>query len=70
MYVIKNQGIGECLLSLNGVKPYKHEWKINEFTKLKSYVYSEEFTVEGYKWYIVLAFVFLYPCASYMLLFG
>ncbi|PHT53997.1 hypothetical protein CQW23_08459 [Capsicum baccatum] len=49
VYVIKNQGIGECLLSLNGVKPYKHEWKINEFTKLKSYVYSEEFTVEGYK---------------------
>ncbi|KAM3339031.1 ubiquitin C-terminal hydrolase 12 [Capsicum galapagoense] len=45
VYVIKNQGIGECLLSLNGVKPYKHEWKINEFTKLKSYVYSEEFAV-------------------------
>ncbi|PHT54008.1 hypothetical protein CQW23_08470 [Capsicum baccatum] len=54
VYVIKNQGIGECLLSLNGVKPYKHEWKINEFTKLKSYVYSEEFIVEGYKWKLLL----------------
>ncbi|PHT81196.1 hypothetical protein T459_14211 [Capsicum annuum] len=54
VYVIKNQGIGECLLLLNGVKPYKHEWKINEFTKLKSYVYSEEFAVEGYKWKLLL----------------
>ncbi|KAM3235270.1 hypothetical protein P3L10_015306 [Capsicum annuum] len=29
LYVIKNQGVGECLSSSSGVKPYKHEWKIN-----------------------------------------
>ncbi|KAF3646497.1 putative non-functional NADPH-dependent codeinone reductase 2-like [Capsicum annuum] len=50
LYVIKNQGVGECLSSSSGVKPYKHEWKINEITKLKNIVYSEKFTVKGYKW--------------------
>ncbi|PHU17139.1 hypothetical protein BC332_12834 [Capsicum chinense] len=49
LYVIKNQGVGECLSSSSGVKPYKHEWKINEITKLKNIVYSEKFTVKGYK---------------------
>ncbi|KAG5576203.1 hypothetical protein H5410_056337 [Solanum commersonii] len=29
---------------------YKHEWKISEFTKLKNIVYSQEFTIGGYKW--------------------
>lgn len=54
VYVIKNQGIGECLSSLDDNEPYKHEWKITEFTKLKDQVYSEEFTVEGYKWKLSL----------------
>ncbi|KAG5568585.1 hypothetical protein H5410_064402 [Solanum commersonii] len=47
VYIIKNQGIGECMSLLNGTNLYKHEWKITEFTKLKNEVYSEEFTVEG-----------------------
>ncbi|PHT81271.1 hypothetical protein T459_14286 [Capsicum annuum] len=46
VYVIKNQRIGECF-SLNDADPYKHEWKIAEFTKLTNKVYSEEFTVKG-----------------------
>ncbi|KAK4720630.1 hypothetical protein R3W88_010863 [Solanum pinnatisectum] len=52
VYVIKNQGIGECMSLLNGTPNLsKHEWKITEFSKLKNEVYySEEFTVEGYKW--------------------
>ncbi|XP_049391733.1 uncharacterized protein LOC125856240 [Solanum stenotomum] len=54
VYVIKNQGIGECMSLLNGTKLYKHEWKITEFTKLKNEVYSEEFTVEDYKWKLLL----------------
>ncbi|KAK4720631.1 hypothetical protein R3W88_010864 [Solanum pinnatisectum] len=54
VYVIKNQGIGECMSLLNGTKVYKHEWKITKFTKLKNKVYSEEFTVEHYKWKLSL----------------
>ncbi|KAH0756966.1 hypothetical protein KY290_020459 [Solanum tuberosum] len=52
VYVIKNQGIGECMSLLNGTPNLsKHEWKITEFSKLKNEVYySEEFTVEGDKW--------------------
>ncbi|XP_060216449.1 uncharacterized protein LOC132643931 [Lycium barbarum] len=54
VYVIKNQGIGECLSSLNDIEPYKHEWKISEFTKLKNEVCSEEFTVGDCKWKLSL----------------
>uniref|UniRef100_M1DLP6 Meprin and TRAF homology domain-containing protein / MATH domain-containing protein n=1 Tax=Solanum tuberosum TaxID=4113 RepID=M1DLP6_SOLTU len=52
VYVIKNQGIGECMSLLNGTPNLsKHEWKITEFSKLKNEVYYfEEFTVDGYKW--------------------
>ncbi|KAG5576174.1 hypothetical protein H5410_056308 [Solanum commersonii] len=46
VYIIKNHGVGECLSpSLNGMKSYKHEWNIFEFTKLKTIVYSQEFTI-------------------------
>ncbi|XP_059292402.1 ubiquitin C-terminal hydrolase 13-like [Lycium ferocissimum] len=54
VYVIKNQGIGECLSSLNDFELYKHEWKISEFTKLKNEVCSEEFTVGDCKWKLLL----------------
>uniref|UniRef100_M1DQI4 Meprin and TRAF homology domain-containing protein / MATH domain-containing protein n=1 Tax=Solanum tuberosum TaxID=4113 RepID=M1DQI4_SOLTU len=54
VYVIKNQGIGECMSLMNGTRVYKHEWKITEFTKLKKKVYSEEFTVGDYKWKLSL----------------
>ncbi|KAG5608564.1 hypothetical protein H5410_019845 [Solanum commersonii] len=54
VYVIKNQGIGECMSLLKGTEHYKHEWKITEFTKLKNKVYSEEFTVGDYKWKFLL----------------
>ncbi|KAG5568583.1 hypothetical protein H5410_064400 [Solanum commersonii] len=48
VYVIKNQGIGECMSLLKGTKVYKHDWKITKFTKLKKKVYySEEFIVDG-----------------------
>ncbi|XP_015159819.1 MATH domain and coiled-coil domain-containing protein At3g58210-like [Solanum tuberosum] len=51
VYIIKNHGVGECLSPLfNETKSYKHEWKISEFTKLKNIVYSQEFTIGGYKW--------------------
>ncbi|KAM3235271.1 hypothetical protein P3L10_015307 [Capsicum annuum] len=53
LYVVNKQGIGECTL-WNDVKPFKHEWKITEFTKLKNKVYSEEFMVKGYKWKLSL----------------
>lgn len=45
---------------LNNTKLYKHEWKITEFSKLKNEVYSKEFTVQGYKWKLVL-----YPTGDY-----
>ncbi|XP_049354338.1 uncharacterized protein LOC125818867 [Solanum verrucosum] len=55
VYVIKNQGIGECMSLLKGTKVYKHNWKITKFTKLKKKVYySEEFIVDGYKWKLSL----------------
>ncbi|KAK4720632.1 hypothetical protein R3W88_010865 [Solanum pinnatisectum] len=55
VYVIKNQGIGECMSLLKGSKVYKHKWEITKFTKLKKKVYySEKFTVEGYKWKLLL----------------
>uniref|UniRef100_M1DE71 Meprin and TRAF homology domain-containing protein / MATH domain-containing protein n=1 Tax=Solanum tuberosum TaxID=4113 RepID=M1DE71_SOLTU len=55
VYVIKNQRIGECMSLLKGIELYKNEWKITKFTKLKKRAYySEEFTVEGYKWKLLL----------------
>ncbi|KAG5608559.1 hypothetical protein H5410_019840 [Solanum commersonii] len=43
VYVIKNQGIGECMSLLNGTPNLsKHEWKITEFSKLKNEVYYFE----------------------------
>lgn len=55
IYVVKKQGIGECMSLLNGTEPYKHEWKITEFSKLKRKVYySEQFIRDGYKWYMLL----------------
>ncbi|XP_016444234.1 uncharacterized protein LOC107769522 isoform X2 [Nicotiana tabacum] len=53
VYVNSNHGVGECML-LKDVKAYKHEWNISEFTKLKNELFSEEFTVGGYKWKILL----------------
>ncbi|XP_025886234.2 uncharacterized protein [Solanum lycopersicum] len=55
IYVVKKQGIGECMSLLNGTEPYKHEWKITEFSKLKRKVYySEQFIRDGYKWKLLL----------------
>nr|XP_016465619.1 PREDICTED: ubiquitin carboxyl-terminal hydrolase 12-like [Nicotiana tabacum] len=54
IYVIKNRGVGECVSLLDESESYKHEWKISEFTKLKSVLCSEEFTVGAYKWKLKL----------------
>ncbi|XP_027772158.1 uncharacterized protein LOC107016410 [Solanum pennellii] len=54
VYVIKKQGIGECMSLLNDTEPYKHEWKITEFSKLNEEAYSEEFTVGDYRWKLSL----------------
>lgn len=57
--VIKNQGLGECVSLLNETKSYKHEWKISGFSKLKDKLYSEEFLVGVYKWYVILVFLYV-----------
>ncbi|XP_059298344.1 MATH domain and coiled-coil domain-containing protein At3g58270-like [Lycium ferocissimum] len=55
VYVTRNHGVGECMSLLKDVKAYKHEWRISNFSKLKiEHLYSEEFTVTGYKWKILL----------------
>ncbi|XP_060178062.1 MATH domain and coiled-coil domain-containing protein At1g31390-like [Lycium barbarum] len=54
VYVTRNHGVGECMSLLKDVKAYKLEWTISEFTKLKNKLFSEVFTVGGYKWKISL----------------
>ncbi|XP_060200531.1 MATH domain and coiled-coil domain-containing protein At3g58250-like [Lycium barbarum] len=54
VYVIKNQGLGECVSPSNKLTAYKHKRKISKLTKVKNTVHSEEFTVGGYKWKLCL----------------
>lgn len=52
VFVIKRQPVIENVCVLNLSQPYKHEWKIPEFSKLGSIWYSEEFFAGGYNWYL------------------
>ncbi|KAK6121989.1 hypothetical protein DH2020_044263 [Rehmannia glutinosa] len=57
VFVIKSQQrVVECVSLLKVPSPYKRDWKITEFSKLKVFWTSEEFTAGDHKWKI-----FLYP---------
>ncbi|KAL3641572.1 hypothetical protein CASFOL_012387 [Castilleja foliolosa] len=53
VFVNENKAVIECL-SLKSVdkEPYKHEFKITNFSRLKAKWVSKEFTVGGYQWVI------------------
>ncbi|XP_059277973.1 MATH domain and coiled-coil domain-containing protein At3g58340-like [Lycium ferocissimum] len=50
VFVIKNQGVGECVSLLKDIECIKHEWNIFEFSKLGEQCSSKEFTVGDHKW--------------------
>ncbi|XP_075111187.1 MATH domain and coiled-coil domain-containing protein At2g01790-like [Nicotiana tabacum] len=54
VFVVKSQGVGECVSMLEDIETNKHEWKIYEFSKLGESCLSKEFTVGDYKWKILL----------------
>ncbi|XP_060200532.1 ubiquitin C-terminal hydrolase 12-like [Lycium barbarum] len=54
VFVIKNQGVGECVSLLKDIECIKHEWNIFEFSKLGEQCSSKEFTVGDHKWKLLL----------------
>jgi hypothetical protein len=52
VFVIKGTGRGETLSMINQPQPNYFTWRIDNYTTLKDKVYySEQFTVEGRRWY-------------------
>ncbi|KAK6116756.1 hypothetical protein DH2020_049489 [Rehmannia glutinosa] len=56
VFVIKSQRVVECVSLLKVPSPYKRDWKIEKFSKLRNVWTSEEFKTGDHKWKI-----FLYP---------
>jgi hypothetical protein len=53
VFVIKGPFKGECLSMINEPQSNYFSWRIDKFMASKDKVYySEQFTVEGRKWYI------------------
>ncbi|XVE91751.1 hypothetical protein REPUB_Repub01dG0038300 [Reevesia pubescens] len=54
VFVIRNEGKGECFSTLENPIKNKFIWKVEKFNsklkEAKSPLYSEEFTIEDYKW--------------------
>jgi hypothetical protein len=61
VFVIKGTCRGESLSMVNQPQPNYFTWRIDNYMALKDEVYfSEQFTVEGRRWYARLAFALLY----------
>lgn len=58
--VVNNTPKGECLSMVNDPIPFKHTWRIADFSQLTEYVHSHVFEVGGYKWYINMSIVVIY----------
>lgn len=57
VFVIKGTCRGEILTMVNQPQPNYFTWRIDKYTTSKDKFYSsEQFTVEGRKWYARLAF--------------
>jgi hypothetical protein len=52
VFVIKGPGRGETLSMINQPQPNYFTWRIDNYTTFKDkFYYSEQFTVEGRRWY-------------------
>ncbi|XP_057777958.1 uncharacterized protein LOC130996674 [Salvia miltiorrhiza] len=52
VFVMKKAPLIQNVCVHNVSNPYKHEWKISQFSKLQGIWKSEEFSTGGYKWNI------------------
>lgn len=55
VFVIKEQPLCPLIEKVSMLKvshPYKHDWKISEFSKMEEIWKSEEFFAGGYNWYL------------------
>ncbi|KAH0654509.1 hypothetical protein KY289_032187 [Solanum tuberosum] len=54
IFIVQRQAIGECLSMVKSTDSFNREWKICNFSKLGENWVSEEFTVGGYKWKLLV----------------
>ncbi|KAH0656095.1 hypothetical protein KY285_030977 [Solanum tuberosum] len=54
IFIIHRQAIGECLSMVKSNDLFKRQWKICNFSKLRKDWLSEEFTVGGYNWKLLV----------------
>lgn len=64
IFVIKRQGIGECLSMVKSNDAFNRVWKIHNFFNVEVDWFSEEFTVGDHKWYYYFLH-YLFVCCAY-----